>query len=232
MKTITSLLAGLLLAGSAQSAVLTYTFSAEIYYLTSEWGVVDSSNVTGHTVKVGDTVTGHFRFDTNTHKGWEYNDGSGLAEHYYEEGDTEINALVANIGTDGLSVSSDANSFENIVMHHAMSENYNDAYLAIQSQRTDGPISQGFGFRFAGIDPGASTGIAASFVTLLDPYSQPNHFGFGYSDHSDSTQPPRMLSVDARLTSLTLVTAPVPEPATYAMLLSGLALLMWRQRTR
>jgi len=235
MKKIPLLLAGLVLAGSANAAVLQFDFTAKIQEmvqfspLTFSGGLVSSSDLNGSTVALSDAVSGHFTYDTTTAQ---ISNVGGLAMF---SAPAAQNALNAAIGSNNLALANPLSNTTTVQLGHNVAGLKGADTFGIANVSANGQASQMMALMLFD-----STGHAFSGNALpatLD-FSAFGTSTFYYTYSSASTH--AMMGANGSLTSLTVTqlpsggnpTLPVPEPETYAMLLAGLGVLGWTVRRR
>ena len=224
MKKLSILLAGMTLFGSAHATVYQFDFTAKIQEmvefspLTFSGGKVASSSLSGSTVSVGDLITGHFSYDTDTAL---FSNTGGSAMY---AAPTAQNTLSASVGLSGASYSS-----TNVqVANNAAILGGADAF-GIANVSANAYASQMMAVSF--FDKSGTALSASGMPGQLD-FSSFSQSSFYYTYSSTSTH--AMMGANGALTSLTVTQAPspVPEPATYTMLLAGLAAVGWKARRR
>ncbi|MCU6498582.1 PEP-CTERM sorting domain-containing protein [Rugamonas sp. A1-17] len=229
MKKLPMLLAGLSLFGSAQAAVYQFDFTAKIQEmvefspLTFDGGPVASSSLSGRTVSVGDSISGHFSYDTTTGL---FSNRGGSAMY---SAPAALNTLGASIGGSSIALSDASYSSTNVqVANNAATLGGADSF-GIASLSANAFASEMMAVSF--FDKSGLALEAATMPGQLD-FSSFNRSTFYYTYSSNATH--AMMGANGALTSVTVteMPAPVPEPEAYAMLLAGLAALGWKGRRR
>ncbi|WP_332855745.1 PEP-CTERM sorting domain-containing protein [Duganella sp. S19_KUP01_CR8] len=230
MKKLPILLAGMTLIGSAQATVYQFDFTAKIQEMvefspqTFNGGPVASSNLSGSTVSVGDSLTGHFSYDTATGVFSQFGGGTMYAAPAAQ------NSLDVSIGGASIGLSGATYSSTNVqVANNAAALGGADSF-GIANVSANAYASQMMAVSFFD-----RSGLALSASTMpgrLD-FANFGQSSFYYTYSSSATH--AMMGANGALTSVTVTqvpTTPVPEPETYAMLLAGLAALSWKARRR
>jgi len=226
MKSISVLLAGAALCASAHATVYQYDFSVAVQEMvefspsTLTGGAVNSSNLTGTTISVGDLIYGHFSYDTDT--GLLGNFSAGPV--YSSSGANNTLSASHNFHNLALDAASDNTNVVQVLNNAAILNGGDD--FAVGNLSSNARASQLMVVSF--FDPSglalSNDGIPGAIVP--GAFSQSN-FSYLYTDKASNT----MMGANGTLTSLTLAT-PVPEPESYAMLLGGLGLLGFLARRR
>lgn len=231
MKKIAALVGTLAMATSVQAEVLTYAFKAEIdnvlLYVGDSITQPASSTVRGRTVAEGDIVTGLFSIDTTTGLYSQQIWNGGILESYTDWTGQKQNTVVAAIGANGPAMDGARPDASNhITVLHATDAWQYDRLTVLTSLYADQDHAESASINFMRRPNGVSSGILTSLIGM----DNNPHFIYSFADYTASSY--TAMSASGNLTSLTRVTSAVPEPGTYAMLLSGLALVAWRRRSR
>nr|WP_315212360.1 PEP-CTERM sorting domain-containing protein [uncultured Duganella sp.] len=225
MKQLISLFGGLILFSSAQAAVVSYDFTATINAIqegtfTDSQSSVISSAKAGTSYSIGDIVHGHFEYDTQTGLLNYQPAQSPFGTHLLYEDAGAKNKLVATTSSGAtlpavsppplLQVRDDVEPGSDIFAIGRVD------YLDSAYQTTSVLL----------IDPSANWLNSSAIPSSLLGYS----YGLFKTDYfflNDRSS----LGVSASITSLT-PTSPVPEPASYVMLLAGLLTVVYFRRAR
>ncbi|RFP21517.1 PEP-CTERM sorting domain-containing protein [Duganella sp. BJB488] len=229
MKKLPMLLAGLSLFGSAQATVYQFDFTAKIQEMvefspmTFDGGPVASSSLSGSTVSVGDIISGHFSYDTETAM---FSNKGGSVMY---SAPAALNTLGASIGGNNIALSDANYSSTNVqVANNAAALGGADSF-GIANVSANAYASEMMALSF--FDKSGLALNAATMPGQLD-FASFNRSTFYYTYSSNATH--AMMGANGALTSVTFteVPTPVPEPETYAMLLAGLAAIGWKGRRR
>jgi hypothetical protein len=226
MKALGMLLAGAALCGSAHATVYQYAYTATIQEMlafspvTGSGGLVNSSSLAGDTISVGDLVQGYFSYDTDT--GLFGNFGAGPVY----SSSLAANTLNASSASHVFALNAPTSQSAMVQVSNNLALLGGGDNLAIGDVSENDTAEQLLAINF--FDP---SGLALSSDHIpgaidASAYSQ-STFAYLYTDKASHT----MLGANGALTSLVLISS-VPEPQTYAMLLSGLGLLASLARRR
>ena len=231
MKLLISLLGSLAVLGSAQASVISYDFTATIKLINAYGPHMhvpthpSSGTLAGTTYSLGDLVHGHIDYDTETGLSDSQNNppASGTSLFYQSPGAHNVLAATAN---GGQLMPAPGPSDETILQieNDVITVSGRDLFALLQYSR-HGDEKQVSTLAF--FDPTRTmlngAGIPDSLhlgPTILASVDT----GYIFADGS-------VLYIAAELTSLT-VSAPVPEPSSYLLLLAGLAMILFKCRSR
>jgi hypothetical protein len=221
MKKLAVLLIGsLLLISSAQATVYTFEYTAKISSISETVGNNESTGLLASTVarrqiNLGDSVSGIFTIDTNS--------TPTPGDVYTLYGPDSQNKVTSAIGTDGLTTAStDAASTVQNSLYVFPATGFG-SQLTISTVTFKDSIFEAARIDFESIFSIDATGIPVSLVSLL------NTATFTYTATNTASDIFNQIDASGELVSLKQISA-VPEPATYAMLLFGLALVAGRAR--
>lgn len=204
-------------AVQAQAAIYTYDFSATIttvHLITSPWGGPEVSSSLGpdgvSILKTGDGIIGRFSFDdavvpsTISYPGqytvFEYNSGVTLSYTFVNSGATTSVPAAISIGIRGL------DSRDDLVLNGVGDDGY---YGQLRFRDASHALFN------AGLPKKAFTRADLSGALMNDAWNLTDGQLVGYR---------------AEVTSVSLVPAPVPEPATWGLMLAGLGVLGFAAR--
>jgi hypothetical protein len=214
------LASALLTAGTAQAAILTYEYTAVIDTLQKttesdgDHGVMVDVNSTslvfGQPITKSEVVHGQIKFDTNSWINPYYS--TPTATNYSSFFNLPYIEFAA--GSFGHKVPYGYTGFVN-VKNTPTGDEFNTSFS----------LSSGWGGRSLGLsftDPTGSVFSSTQIPTSLNlsDFASANFF-FSYADNGYLTR----VEVGGHLTSLQLISAPVPEPTTISMLLAGMGLI-------
>jgi hypothetical protein len=237
MKTVSSLIASLVVAGTAQAAVVNYNFTLlteDIYrcysdetdgYLCRESGFAKMG--AGEVRGWNQEGTGHFNYDTATPLNPDYQPPAPLrGTRVSYSGPAAMNDVSALFPESGASYQSDraryAATIEVADQTSNGAGNNLDVFL-IKFTRSFGDnaietLSLGFA------DPTAQALTGSGIPSTLSGFGNGGSFYYDRQEASGDWYGMRGM--------ITSLTPAVPEPETYAMLLAGLGMLGWRRKRR
>lgn len=206
----------------AKAEVLTFNFTGAITTVEVNDQNTTSSSLNGTSISVGHTIKGTFSYDTKT--------PVGVAEPwkvgYWSNGSP--NNFGFTIDQSGFSFQQSSSAYStNPAIYY---ENYSGSSVTMRTlvERFDlknYAWNDAFALFFTS-HPDSSMPLTPSMLTSVSPTAFLDRtFRYRYSNYAipTATGSASSLQVNGTITSLQLVTQPVPEPATYAMLLAGLA---------
>ncbi len=211
----------------AHAAIVMYEFTATVATGitvkdgdTGLWNYSTSSNVAGPTIWVGDTWTGTFSYDTElTLTAYQPEPPLGGSYGIYEGA---MASTLSNPST-GLSYRSNG-GYATMQVFDMAAGDYDSLSFKTNAFSTDFESSTFSFFDASGTALSGPTPPAG--ITLSDYHYATVEYTFSRTSDGDWMQ------AKANITSLTLVTTPVPEPSTYAMLGLGLGLLTFLSRKK
>jgi hypothetical protein len=179
----------------------------------------------GPVISLGNTWTGSFSFDTDlVAEGWQPSQPEHGTYHMYQGFMTST----INDASTGLAFSTSPDlTWLGLMSVHDSTSGGSD-FVAIDTHAYDSNsdfVSGRFWFHDLYGDA-LSNGSPPASLSLADFQFATAEFSFLSTHNGD------FMTASADITSLTLVTAPVPEPSTYAMLGMGLAALAMTKRFR
>ncbi len=216
MKTaIAALAGGLLMAGAAQAKVNVYEFTGKVSTILEANNVpVGATSYPGVTLEVGDLFHGYLIYDTDTLK----LSGTATSAVYANE---SVNAIHFGLTYDRANYSYD---YPGDIMYLRMTvQNGTPDTVKAETLSLEMNGSQSLSFYFINNAGTAFTSLALPQSLALSPFDRATAT---YTwKHDDG----RSATVRGDLLTLVPVT-PVPEPATWGMLLGGLAVLALRRK--
>jgi hypothetical protein len=221
------------LTSSAQAAIYTFEYTAMVSSIAEypdAFGFgpstsVQSTSITGAAISVGDTVTGVVSYDSQMPIASQSHDASG---NYVSYGYVASLQLTANFAAANLHFAPNGYQFGGLASFPAGSAFHDSFGLGAYRYNylPDGGMTQEvLGIHFEDSTHTKFDGytVPGADVATFDSNNLAYEFG--------STGSNQRVAIGSNIVGLRLVSA-VPEPSTYAMLLGGLMLLLWRRRSQ
>ena len=210
MRKIALLLAGLICSLSAHAEFVTFEYTGIINTLREYSGTRDkavaSSNIVPGSVRVGDSYHGSFTVDTGVQP---YVGSAPGSAFYFDWTGVSPRATDFIMDKSGTSIST-----PNITTVYVVNGTYDSVYIGAASG-----LFSSFTLGFTDLTGTALSGLAIPLAYDLDAWYTAEA-GMTWSTADGSAR----VMMNGMLTSITRV-SPVPEPATYALFLAGVALV-------
>lgn len=229
-----AIVASLALCNSAHATIYSFEYTAVVTSIVENLNsfgggsdtYVQTTQVPGVTISVGDTVTGRISYDSHMRLWDEYHDIDGNFNSYsYYDSSIELSAnfVPASLQVVPYSVlGAGQSSYQTDSTHVSAFGLGGYTYR----RAPDGDVAQEM-LQVEFVDSAHTkfedNAIPGANLSTFDNKTLEYYYRGGYVFQS--------ASITGNITSMHLISA-VPEPSTYAMLLGGLMLLAWRRRNR